>query len=165
MDTGSDLSILPVSYLQRQKASDMVLYAANNTRIVTYGIKRLNFNLGLRKDLSWNFCVADIRRPIVGADFLSHFGLMVDLKNRRLVDENTKMYSRGKLRIPPLFNVSTIDNNDPFAEILREFPEVTALPQEIIMSSHGVFHHIHSSGFATCSTSNTRKAKNSKRSI
>lgn len=67
----------------------MFLYAANESKIATFGEKRLELNLGLRRDFTWNFCVAAVPRPIIGADLLSHYGLVVDLKNRKLVDLKT----------------------------------------------------------------------------
>jgi hypothetical protein len=33
--------------------------------------------------------VADVTHPLIGVDFLSHFGLLVDCRNNRLLDEVT----------------------------------------------------------------------------
>ena len=46
--------------------------------IATYGIQSLTFNLGLRRTFHWVFLVADVTTPIIGADFLRHFDLLVD---------------------------------------------------------------------------------------
>jgi hypothetical protein len=43
-------------------------------------------NLGLRRDFTWRFVVADVSQPLIGVDFLSHFGLLVDCRNNRLLD-------------------------------------------------------------------------------
>ena len=42
---------------------------------------------------SWSFCIADVPHPIIGADLLSHYGLLVDLKRSRLVDSSTNIYT------------------------------------------------------------------------
>ena len=53
--------------------------AVKNTAITTYGQCSLTLNLGLRCSLPWIFVIADIQKPILGADFLRlHYGLMAD---------------------------------------------------------------------------------------
>jgi len=47
------------------------LYAANGLVITTYGTIMLQPDLGLRKEFSWRFIVADVLKPIIGADFFS----------------------------------------------------------------------------------------------
>ena len=34
----------------------------------------------------WNFTIADVSQPLLGADFLRHFELMVDIKHQKLID-------------------------------------------------------------------------------
>ena len=58
--------------------------AVNNTPITTYGQRSLTLNLGLRRSLPWIFIIADVQNPILGADFLRRFGLLVDMKQRQL---------------------------------------------------------------------------------
>lgn len=99
----------------------MFLYAANNTKIATFGENRIDLDLGLEREYSWNFCVAAVPRPIIGADLLSHFELVVDLKNRRLIDAKTKFNSNGELRKSILSRISTIDSKNIFSKMLQEF--------------------------------------------
>lgn len=146
IDTGSDLSIIPVNYFRGRKQTEMFLYAANDSKIAIYGEKSLEVNLGLRRDFAWNFCLAAVPRPIISADLLSHYGPGVDLKNRKLVELKTKLCSIGELRIPTLTGVSTINNDNPYGKILQEFPEVTNLDQELTLPAVGVFHHIETFG-------------------
>ncbi|GFU78933.1 hypothetical protein TNCV_307741 [Trichonephila clavipes] len=40
-------------------------------------------NLGLRRPFIWTFIIADVSSPIIGADFLKHFNLLIDLKKKR----------------------------------------------------------------------------------
>jgi hypothetical protein len=54
------------------------LCAANGTTIHTYEWVPLSLNFSLRRDFTWQFVVADVTRPNIGVDFLSHFGLLVD---------------------------------------------------------------------------------------
>lgn len=55
----------------------------------------MNVNVGLRRAMTWPFVIADVTTPILGADFLEAFGLLVDLKNCQLVDSITNLSSVG----------------------------------------------------------------------
>lgn len=83
--TGSDVSLIPAPTNPKCKPSD-VLFAANDSRIATFGERRLTFDLGLKRSFPWNFYVAALPSPIIGADLLAHFGLTVDLGRRCLLD-------------------------------------------------------------------------------
>ena len=38
---------------------------------------------------------ANVRNPILGADFLGHYGLIVDIRRRRLWDTGTQLSVQG----------------------------------------------------------------------
>jgi cleavage and polyadenylation specificity factor subunit 1 len=85
VDTGSDLCVYPRRLVPRRKERvNYDLCAANGTTIHTYGWLPLSLNLGLRRDLTWRFVVTDVKHPLIGVDFLSHFGLPEDCRNNRL---------------------------------------------------------------------------------
>lgn len=50
-------------------------------------------NLGLRRDFCWPFVVADVTAPIIGADFIRHHDLLIDLRRNRIIDNETKLES------------------------------------------------------------------------
>jgi len=97
IDTGADLCVYPRKLIRgsRQK-SNYELSAANGTTIYTYGTESLTLNFGLRRVFVWRFVVADVSKPIIGADFLSFYGLLVDLRNGRLVDGTTSLTVQGR---------------------------------------------------------------------
>jgi len=64
------------------------LQAANGTTIHTYGRRTINLNLGFGR-FSWEFILADVSQPLLGADFLAHHALLVDCKNQRLIHAHT----------------------------------------------------------------------------
>lgn len=101
IDTGSDLCVLPRRFLrQPRQNADYSLTAANGSIINTYGTISMHLDLGLRRDFVWNFVVANVDRPIIGADFISHYGLLVDCKNRQLLDRLTTLSSMSEMREP-----------------------------------------------------------------
>jgi hypothetical protein len=79
IDTGADVCVYPRSKIQEKpRKDDYELFAVNGTTIATYGTIPLSLNLRLRRDFKWRFIVADVSRPIIGMDFLTHYGLLVD---------------------------------------------------------------------------------------
>lgn len=125
IDTGSDISLLPIQDKVKPRPSDIVLYAANNTRINTYGERRLTLNLGLRRPIHWNFCRASVSYPIIGADLLAFYGLNDDIRGRKLVDNLTQIVSKGGIFFAKVTNVSTIEKSSFIASLLTKFPTIT----------------------------------------
>ena len=90
IDMGAAVNVLPKSCANRTTdAACFPLFAANNTTINTYSTCRRVLDVGLKRDYAWTFIVADVQQPIIGADFLIHCSLLVDLKNRCLRDMRT----------------------------------------------------------------------------
>ncbi|GBM11514.1 hypothetical protein AVEN_130654-1 [Araneus ventricosus] len=77
---------------------DLELYAANGSRIATYGTIKLELYFGLRRSFIWSFLVADVSDPIIGADFLERFELLIDVRNRILLDGRTSLSVKGMLK-------------------------------------------------------------------
>lgn len=103
-------------------------------------------DLGLRRKFSWNFLQADVTSAIIGADFLAHFGLLVDLGNRRIIDGGTKLHTVCGLTESAVYGVTTIALDHPFRDLLAEFREITApstMRSEVL---HDVTHHIQTNG-------------------
>ena len=115
IDTGAAVSVLSKSCANRTSdAACLPLVAANNTTINTYGNCRRIVDVGLNRDYAWIFIVADVKQPIIGADFLIHYSLLVDLKSRCLRDMQTGLAIPATLSsIKPLSlnRVDTVQND------------------------------------------------------
>jgi hypothetical protein len=97
--------------------------------------------LHLRRDFKWRFIVADVPRPIIGMDFLYHYGLLVDPRNRRLIDLTTKHSTRGYA--VDSVSIKIIIGETNYHRLLAEFPDLTRPPvfgRET--TRHSVVHHI-----------------------
>lgn len=46
----------------------------------------VSIDLGLRRKFDWNFVVAFVSRLIFGADLLSNFGFLLDIRRKRIID-------------------------------------------------------------------------------
>ncbi|GFT40028.1 hypothetical protein TNCV_12601 [Trichonephila clavipes] len=91
VDSGADCSIIPATSKNKQP-SDYKLFAANGTEIPTYGIKVLNIDLGLRREFLFPFIIAKVSKGILGADFLNKFNLLIDIRNKQLIDGITNLH-------------------------------------------------------------------------
>ena len=82
IDTGAAVSVLPKSCANGiSDADSLPLVAANNRTIHTYGSCKGVVDVGLKREYPWTFIVADVQQPIIGADFLIHYNLLVDLRS------------------------------------------------------------------------------------
>uniref|UniRef100_A0A5S6Q052 Peptidase A2 domain-containing protein n=1 Tax=Trichuris muris TaxID=70415 RepID=A0A5S6Q052_TRIMR len=90
VDTGASVSVLP-SFKSRQlhMPSPQALQAVNGTYIRSFGKKTLPIQINALPILEWTFHLADVQVPILGADFLYHHGLVVDLKRQILYPETS----------------------------------------------------------------------------
>ena len=80
VDTGAEVSVLPATGLEtRTKQPGMPLLAANGSSIKTYGTRTLSLHFAF-DTYKWDFVIADVSRPLLGADFLRSNSLLVDLK-------------------------------------------------------------------------------------
>ena len=148
VDTGANVSIIPVtSRIKRvSESADYKLYAANGSEIKTYGTKTLVLNLKMRRPYRWTFILADVKQPILGADFLTHHRLLVDLNNRRLIDQVTDLKITVSMVSCLTPSVKTIDDQHPFNNLLSEYPNITRLTSYQETPKHSVCHHIETTG-------------------
>lgn len=132
VDTGADVSTIPPSFLDQfsKPHSSIKLYAANGSIIKTYGEKRLTLDIGLRRPISWSFIIADIKTPLIGADILKHYNILVDLRHNKLIDSETNLRLNGIKAEVDLSNIKTYNVNDPYAAILESYKDITILPSK-----------------------------------
>ncbi|UYV65647.1 hypothetical protein LAZ67_3004951 [Cordylochernes scorpioides] len=147
VDSGADISIIPPKDKNRMPSSDYKLYAANGTEIVTYGTKVRNLDIGLRRQFQWPFVIANTNRAIIGADFLSNFGLIIDIKNKRLIDGITNLSIRGVIQsISDMGNISTLNSSSKVSAILSKYPNLCRPPSDFVEAKHSVKHYIPTRG-------------------
>lgn len=143
IDTGADLCVYPRSAVpDRRVKSDYVLSAANGTPINTYGTITLSLNFGLRRDFIWRFVIAEVSKPIIGVDFLSHYNLLVDVRNQCLLDGVTRLTAHGHAAESSIPSIKIVVGETKYDGLLRKFPEITrpyGAPKDI---RHSTKHYI-----------------------
>nr|VZI09766.1 unnamed protein product [Spirometra erinaceieuropaei] len=148
VDSGAEVSVVPPTPAERKRRSSFCLTAANNSSIPTFGQRSITLDLGLRRIFRWVFIIADVSVALIGADFLAHFNLLVDLKNRRLVDCITDLHARCQSDVNPCVNPLTVMpiSDCPFHSLLRQFPRLTNPSFREVVIKHTVTHHISTTG-------------------
>lgn len=148
VDTGSQVSVIPASILIRNTNQPQTssLTAANNTRIKTYGTRKLTIQLG-RQKYDWRFIIAEVAQPILGADFLREKNIIVDLKKSNLIDGTTFTRAPAKVVTGQSTALNFIKNNNEFAGLVDARPALTTPTfRSTSEPKHGVYHYIQTSG-------------------
>lgn len=148
VDTGAEISVLPASSYQTSSGQQgPELTAANGTKIKTYGVTRIPLSFKCHK-FYWSFTLADVDQPLLGADFLRAHSLLVDVKNKRLVNsEDLTSISMKSMssKVSPHLN-SALSGKDCYGKLLAEFPEVTIPSFRDRIPKHGVEHFLKTEG-------------------
>lgn len=149
IDSGANISVLPYNLVHKKVNSEPCkyrLYAANGTEIKTYGIHFMVLDLSLRRAFRWMFVLADVKQPILGADFLANHKLLIDLNGRRLIDQITNLKVSGYISQSNEPTIKTIVEQCPYYDLLSKFPDLTKPVSYKEIPKHGVCHHIETTG-------------------
>ncbi|KAI5725284.1 hypothetical protein M8J77_013394 [Diaphorina citri] len=112
---------------------------------------KISFNpafYGFQRSFSYPLIVAEVTCPIIGADFLRHFDLLVDLRNYQLIDQSSSRHVNLISGEQELLGISTIceGNIDArIAELIRRY-DVTKEQNNINKIKHNTVHYIVTSG-------------------
>ena len=150
VDGGAILSILPPLPIQRKNGPNGTkLSAANGTSIPCYGTTRHSVTLG-SKSYPFNFIIADVKQPIIGADFLAHYNLAPNHRDRCLIDlqnfETSGYFETIQADVAPDSEKTRINyisqKQDPFYQLLDNYPDLSTPSFRIKDPKHGVRHYI-----------------------
>ena len=125
VDTGAAVSVYPASFRDINGGSHTrSLVAANVSNIATYGTRRMNTRLE-NQDYTWPFILADVKTPLLGADFLQANGLLVDLQSKRLVNATSFASSTLRQSNQTSLGLHHVTSDDPYSRLLEQFPTIT----------------------------------------
>lgn len=94
----------------------------------------------------WSFVVADVSKPIIGADFLDFYNFLPDIRHRRLIYGKTQLSSSGIIAKCDLVTLATVAKTNIYYELLTRFKSLTRphLPGSIPKSK--IVHQIFTTG-------------------
>ena len=147
INTGAAVSALPRSCANGTVDADSLPFvAANNSTITTYGTSKRIVDIGLNREYSWTFIVADVKQPILGADFSIHHNLLVDLSGC-LHDMRTGLAIPATLSLIKPLSLSRINSTrNEYTELLNQFPKLTRPTMKGETVKHGITHKIVTKG-------------------
>lgn len=147
MDTGADISVVPpLPSESKRPPGKFKLFAANGSTINTFGERLITLDLGLRRKFQWPFVICSVTNPIIGADFLQQFSLLVDIKRKRLLDSITNLTSIGHVVSGKPLGLKLVSGDSPFHQLLKQFPAITRPVAVLKAPKHDVVHHIETTG-------------------
>lgn len=146
VDSGSSVSIFPRTLAPLNLLECKVpLVAANQSTISVHGQCAIEFSF-MRRVFRWNFVVADVAKPILGADFIVHHNFLIDIRNKRLVDESCGLTCALVSVSDSTYLTSSMHariSHDPqWDRLLNQFACVFGPPDYSHTPSHGVTHRI-----------------------
>ena len=147
VDTCAFCSVFPASRhgtctIDTESLTRYVLHSS----IPSHGTRDILLHFGGRT-YTWNFCLAQVTQPLLGADFLAHHHLLVEIAAQRIITPDTfvpTLLHSGPTS--PAFSLSSIAEQ-PFQSFIMEYADVfkpelhqqqhsaTKLPK------HGTHHH------------------------
>ena len=145
VDTGAQVSVFPASAQDRRQQKTVPLVAANGSQIETFGTRTISLNLGSRR-FKWPFVLANVNRPMLGADFFCSNHLLIDVCTQHIIDAETYESIPVWHDPAPAPGLNTCTAYNEFADILKEFPSVTRPQFSKTDVKHGVEHCIPTSG-------------------
>ncbi|GFW09579.1 hypothetical protein TNCV_3996851 [Trichonephila clavipes] len=135
VDSGADLSIIPAS-CKNKICDSFKLYAAGVT-----------LNLGLRREFLFPFIIAKVDKGIIGTDFLKKFNLLIDIRNKQLIDGITNLHVKGKISsILQENKINIMDKTSKFSNILLQYSDLMKPNLLGTNTKHDVKHYIATKG-------------------
>lgn len=150
VDTGAFCSIYPATSLEKahNDPDALTMVAANGSRITTHGYRTIPLKFFGRK-YEWRFILANVRQPLLGADFLGHNKLLVDVSQKRLIDMESCSFFPLLLADRQTINACSPRASGIYSCLFDEFPQVFRGELKQVPGTapkHGVVHHIKTNG-------------------
>ena len=162
VDTGASFSIFP--HHSADPGSGPALRSPSGEAIPCWGEKKLAVEFSGRR-FEWTFLLAKVNFAILGADFLKHFNLIVDLAANQIVDAvSLQRFAAGPpaaTDAPPssrgLF--AAIEATPPaFRGLFSEFQSVASAAGGPPPVKHKTVHHIRTAGHGAVPPPGSRQA-------
>lgn len=131
IDTGSVISTIPYDPELKPllKPTAVSLTNASGHPIKTYGEISVQLDIKLiHRSFQWSFVVSDVANPILGVDFLADHSLLIDCKNRTLIDSvtNYKIVLEPSTIATSTFSINSHQFEPKVQSILNKYPVLTS---------------------------------------
>ena len=125
IDTGADASVLPMSRFKAERTSTVQLCTASGDSLSTSGTRECIVDVGSFQ-VSHNFYVAAVKKPILGVDFLKQHKVELNVKpnGEARLSFTGEGRSVKKKVICKSHPIEVVDQEDQLAEVVSEDEEV-----------------------------------------
>ena len=148
IDTGAAVSVFLASpaEVSSNQRNDKLLIAANSTPISTFGERIISIRIG-ESSFQWPFILAQVTQPIIGGDFLRQSGLLVDVRNRKLVKVDTGEVASISSSMGDSPSIAVVSQESEYVRWLHSSYPVLITPTFLEPTvKHGVFLQIPTNG-------------------
>ncbi|KFD60018.1 LOW QUALITY PROTEIN: hypothetical protein M514_27802 [Trichuris suis] len=130
-----------VDTVAARKPSNASVHAINGTPVAVHGSKTLTVHFYVLPPAKWTFIVANVETAIIGADFIHHHRLVVDLANSRVFQSRERIDEA-------LGNTAAVVTvkKDKFGELLKRFRHKGNMGQKLNASLEHFQHTIETTG-------------------
>ena len=132
VNTGASITILPTKFSGGLCLNPTAIHlsSAGGQHIPCHGEAQVKIKIHqLLRTFKWNVIIANVINPLLGKDFLSNYGLLVDCTNDRLIDTLTNKTIKTD-RINCFVEQICINNvlqlPDSIRNLLQEYPSLSA---------------------------------------
>ena len=150
-DSGASVTIIPSKFSAGLtiNPTPVRLKSADGTEIKVLGESVVDIGIReIRRSYPWTVVIAETMNPLLGHDFFRHTGLLIDIKNERLIDPETQLFVNG-ITVHNVDQILTINRVDVIQsevqELLKEAPSLVTprTPAQFTKPSEcKVKHHI-----------------------
>jgi len=149
VDSGAERSVVPRSYVPDALLfpSRVSLTGASGAHIKSFGQCSVLVGIrGLRREFPVTFIAASTQ-PILGADFLTQHGLLLNMKSRTLHDPLTSISATLKSATGEMHSIQTTAESKGSSSFLSQnFPRLLQAPDYSFLPNSQVSHSIHTTG-------------------
>ncbi|GFN92679.1 Pol polyprotein, partial [Plakobranchus ocellatus] len=131
---------------RKSQPPSSTLTAANGTSIHTWGKRKVFLAIGQKGQYQHEFYLADVTRPILGADFFIKHGLAIDLRGKRLLSLDNMSILLRETKSPLTLSGLGFPLKHEYDSLLQKFPELLTPHFHQCNNKHGVEHHIITQG-------------------
>ncbi|GFR78480.1 Pol polyprotein [Elysia marginata] len=142
-DTGAQVSVVSATWFERRSGqSGFPFQAANATSIPTYGSRNVPFCFNHRSYQA-RLIIADVKRPLLGADFFRRQSLLLDVRGQRLIEADTYLSSPCYISIVATTELALIEQeSNKLRKVLQDFPALLQPTFSSTAVKHGIQHHV-----------------------
>ena len=123
LDSGASISVIPFQG-KVKPIPFKALRAANGSIIETFGSKILEVDLGFGQNMQHEFILAKVSQPILGADFLIKYGIIIDMKRKRISLDDNSYFVEGQITSTNIYAIEAL-HCEKARELLDKYPGLT----------------------------------------